>query len=94
MNAITERWTGGCRRELMDRTLVWNQNRLRRILREYESHHNQHRPHRSLHGTAPRQPCRRTAWDRSPAVATTRRDGQLSSPACYSKEVRYDRQSG
>ena len=24
MNAITERWTGGCRRELLDRTLVWN----------------------------------------------------------------------
>ena len=25
MNAITERWIGGCRRELLDRTLVWNQ---------------------------------------------------------------------
>ena len=45
MNAITERWTGGCRRELLDRTLVWNQNHLRRILREYQTHHNQHRPH-------------------------------------------------
>jgi len=52
MNAITERWIGGCRRELLDRTLVWNQHHLRRILREYESHHNQHRPHRSLHGAA------------------------------------------
>src|ERR1039458_748011 len=47
MNAICERWIGGCRRELLDRTLVWNQHHLRRILREYESHHNQHRPHRS-----------------------------------------------
>jgi putative transposase len=53
MNAIAERWIGGCRRELLDRTLVWNQNHLRRILREYETHHNQHRPHRSLHGAAP-----------------------------------------
>ena len=35
MNAIAERWIGGCRRELLDRTLVWNQNHLRRILREY-----------------------------------------------------------
>jgi transposase InsO family protein len=41
MNAIAERWIGGCRRELPDRTLVWNQHHLRRILRDYESHHNQ-----------------------------------------------------
>src|ERR1017187_8760417 len=53
MNAITERWIGGCRRELLDRTLVWNQAHLRRILHDYEAHHNQHRPHRSLHGAAP-----------------------------------------
>jgi putative transposase len=25
MSAIIERWIGGCRRELLDRTLVWNQ---------------------------------------------------------------------
>src|ERR1035441_5559256 len=56
MNAIAERWIGGCRRELLDRTLVWNQAHLRQILREYESHHNQHRPHRSLHGAAPLKP--------------------------------------
>jgi putative transposase len=56
MNAIAERWTGGCRRELLDRTLVWNQAHLRRILREYETHHNQHRPHRFLHGAAPLKP--------------------------------------
>ena len=48
MNAIAERWIGGCRRELLDRTLAWNQVHLRRILREYETHHDQHRPHRSL----------------------------------------------
>src|ERR1019366_787125 len=53
MNAIAERWIGGCRRELLDRTLIWNQSHLRRILREYETHHNQHRPHRSLDGAAP-----------------------------------------
>ena len=39
MNAIAERWIGGCRRELLDRTLIWNLNHLRRILREYEIHH-------------------------------------------------------
>jgi putative transposase len=52
MNAIAERWIRGCRRELLDRTLTWNQAHLQRILREYEIHHNLHRPHRSLHGAA------------------------------------------
>jgi putative transposase len=56
MNAIAERWIGGCRRELLDRTLIWNRNHLRRTLRQYETHHNQHRPHRSLDGAAPLKP--------------------------------------
>ncbi len=56
MNAIAERWIGGCRRELLDRTLVWNQAHLRRILHQYEAHHNQHRPHRSLNSAAPLKP--------------------------------------
>jgi len=56
MNAIAERWIGGCRRELLDRTLIWNQHHLRRILHQYETHHNHHRPHRSLDGAAPLKP--------------------------------------
>ena len=56
MNAITERWIGGCRRELLDRTLIWDQAHLRGILREYETHHNRHRPHRSLDSAAPLKP--------------------------------------
>jgi transposase InsO family protein len=56
MNAIAERWIGGCRRELLGRTLILNQSHLRRILRLYETHHNQHRPHRSLDGAAPLKP--------------------------------------
>jgi hypothetical protein len=56
MNAIAERWIGGCRRELLDRTLIWNQAHLRRILRRYETHHNRHRPHRSLDSAAPLKP--------------------------------------
>ncbi len=56
MNAIAERWIGGCRRELLDRTLSWNQAHLRRILRQYETRHNQHRPHRSLNSAAPLKP--------------------------------------
>jgi putative transposase len=56
MNAIAERWIGGCRRELLDRTLIWNQAHLRQILRQYETHHNEHRPHRALHSAAPLKP--------------------------------------
>jgi putative transposase len=56
INAIAERWIGGCRRELLDRTLTWYQAHLRRILRAYETHHNQHRPHRSLNAAAPLKP--------------------------------------
>jgi putative transposase len=56
MNAITERWIGGCRGELLDRTVIWNTAYLRQVLRQYETHHNQHRPHRFLHGAAPLKP--------------------------------------
>lgn len=55
-NAIMERWIGGCRRELLDQTLSWNQRHLRRVLRAYQTHHNEHRPHRSLDQAAPLTP--------------------------------------
>jgi putative transposase len=55
-NAIAERWIGGCRRELLNRTLIWNRSHLQQILLGYENHHNQHRPHRFLHAAAPLKP--------------------------------------
>jgi hypothetical protein len=42
-----------CRRELLDRTLMWNQHHLLHALREYETFYNQHRPHRTLEQAAP-----------------------------------------
>jgi putative transposase len=33
MNAIMERWVRTCRRELLDRTLIWNQRHLLHALR-------------------------------------------------------------
>lgn len=56
MNAVMERWIGGCRRELLDRTLIWNLPHLRRILRDHGAHHNTHRPHMALAGAAPDKP--------------------------------------
>lgn len=32
----------------LDRTLIWNQRQLRRLLEEYVAHYNRDRPHRSL----------------------------------------------
>ncbi|MDN3360062.1 hypothetical protein [Actinomadura sp. DC4] len=37
MNALMERWVQTCRRELLDRTLIWNQHHLLRALREFEA---------------------------------------------------------
>lgn len=53
MNSIMERWVKTLRAELLDRTLIWNQTHLRRALREYEPHYNEHRTHRSLAAAAP-----------------------------------------
>ncbi|MGC1288434.1 MAG: integrase core domain-containing protein, partial [Streptosporangiaceae bacterium] len=54
MNSIMERWIGSCRRELLDRTLIWDQRHLLSALREYEAHYNGHRPHRSRQRHPPR----------------------------------------
>ena len=56
MNSITERWIGSGRRELLDRTLIWNQRHLMMVLREYEDSCNSHRPHRALDQAAPLRP--------------------------------------
>ena len=56
MNSIMERWIGSCRRELLDRTLIWNQMHLMTVLREYEDFYNTHRPHRTLKQAAPLRP--------------------------------------
>jgi hypothetical protein len=56
MNSIMERWIQACRYELLDRILIWNHAHLRHALREYERHHNQHRPHRGLANTRPLRP--------------------------------------
>jgi len=56
MNSIMERWVLTCRRELLDRTLIWNQRHLLHALREFEHFYNDHRRHRTLHAAAPLHP--------------------------------------
>ena len=55
-NAIAERFVGTIRRELLDRTLIINQCHAAAVLREYERHYNDHRPHRTLARPLPYDP--------------------------------------
>lgn len=52
-NAFAEQWVRALRHELLDRTMMWNERQLRRLLEDYVAHHNEHRPPRSLHQRAP-----------------------------------------
>jgi transposase InsO family protein len=53
MNAVVERWVRTCRRELLDRTLIWNQRHLLHALREYKAFYNEHRPHQGIANARP-----------------------------------------
>jgi putative transposase len=57
-NAICERVVGTLRREVFDRTLIFGERHLSKILAEYAEHYNDHRPHQSR-------------GQRPPAVETT-----------------------
>ena len=54
-NCFIERWIGSLRRELLDRTVIWNEPQLRRLIVDYLEHYNEHRPHRSLGQQPPSQ---------------------------------------
>ncbi|WP_207786117.1 integrase core domain-containing protein [Micromonospora globispora] len=56
MNSIMERWVQTCRRELLDRTLIWNQRHLLHALREFEDFYNSHRPHQGIANARPLYP--------------------------------------
>jgi len=56
MNAIMERWVQTCRRELLDRTLIWNQRHLLHALREFEVFFNEHWPHQGIDNGCPLHP--------------------------------------
>jgi putative transposase len=44
-----DRWVRTCRRELLDRTLIWNESHLR----QFELDYNEHRPHQAMRQPAP-----------------------------------------
>jgi putative transposase len=53
MNQIMERWVQTCRRELLDRTPIWNQAHLLHALREFEQFYNSYRPHQGIANARP-----------------------------------------
>ncbi len=71
MNAIMERWVGSVRRELLDRILIMNARHLRKVLTEYETHFNIHRPHQTLNHASPLRPLPDPA---ETGIKITRRD--------------------
>jgi putative transposase len=56
MNAVMERWVRTCRRELLDRTLIWNHRHLLHALHEFELFYNTHRPHQGIANARPLVP--------------------------------------
>ena len=54
--AFAERWIGSIRREILDRTIIWNQRQLEHLVIDYIDHYNQHRPHRCLNQRPPMAP--------------------------------------
>ena len=75
MNSIMERWVQTCRRELLDRTLIWNQPHLLHSLREFE-HFYGHRPHQGIANARPLHPLPTvlTAPDQNATLHIRRRD--------------------
>lgn len=71
-NSFAERWIGTLRRELLDRTIIWNQRQLQRLVVDYIDHYNRHRPHRSLQQRAPSPPPGTAQPITSPTAGTIR----------------------
>jgi putative transposase len=81
-NTFAERWIGTLRRELLDRTIIWNQHQLERLVVDYIDHYNTHRPHRSIDQRPPLGNHQRVSARRDPApprvVRSTRCDGLIN----------------
>jgi putative transposase len=47
-NAFAERWVRTVRQECLDKLLIFNEDHLQRVVREYIAHYNQKRPHQGI----------------------------------------------
>jgi hypothetical protein len=70
-----------CRRELLDRSLIWDQHHLLHALREFEKFYNDHRPHQGIANARPPafSPSRSTTRSTSPASTYAERTDSAAS---------------
>jgi putative transposase len=52
-NGLAERWVGSCRRDVLDHVIAFNEQHLRRLIRDYVNYHHEDRIHDSLEKDAP-----------------------------------------
>ena len=78
-NTFAERWIGSIRRELLDRTIIWNQRQLERLVSDYIDHYNQHRPHQSLDQRPPTPVHDHPTLHRRPSPCSEPADATASS---------------
>ncbi|MCP3937756.1 MAG: transposase [Actinomycetia bacterium] len=77
-NAFAERWIGTLRRELLDRSLIWNRYQLGRLITGYIDHYNHHRPLRSLDQRPPTGRVAQLPARPLPLMRSSRRDGLIN----------------
>jgi putative transposase len=56
MNAVSERFVGSVRRELLDHVLVLDEEHLGSVLRQYQLYFNESRPHQGIGQRVPTKP--------------------------------------
>ena len=56
MNAVSERFVGSVRRELLDHVLVLDEGHLGSVLRQYQLYFNESRPHQGIGQRVPTRP--------------------------------------
>ena len=75
-NGIAERWVGGCRRELLDHVIPFNEQHLRRLIRDYAAYFHQDRIHDSLGKDTPnRRPIEQKPSAKATVISNARLGG-------------------
>ncbi|MFI6689921.1 integrase core domain-containing protein [Streptomyces sp. NPDC050485] len=94
-NPVMERWVQTCRRELLHRTLIWNQRHLLHALREFEQFYTSHRPHQGIGNARPLRPlpapiANRQSPIRSRSPASTYNDASVRAAPSTSTDILRD----